>query len=86
MRKILITYSLSGRKNALEITRKIYGYKDSSNHGKYKYERKGILSGIPYEKISRTTIWIDPENKEKVINEFKKLGLKIKVFDIIIKD
>ena len=81
----MISYSLAGRKNALELTRNIYGYVDSSNHGKYKYERKGILSDIKYEKIARTTFWIDIENKEKVVEEFKKLGLKIKVFDIIIK-
>lgn len=85
MEKTMISYSLAGRKNALELTRNIYGYVDSSNHGKYKYERKGILSDIKYEKIARTTFWIDIENKEKVVEEFKKLGLKIKVFDIIIK-
>ena len=86
MKKTMITYSLSGRKNALELTRKIYGYKDSSNHGRYTYERKGILSKIPYEKISRTTFWVNPEDKEKIINEFMKLKLKIKVFDLIIKN
>jgi hypothetical protein len=43
MEKTMITYSLSKRKNALDLTRKIYGYVDASNHGKYKYERKGIL-------------------------------------------
>jgi hypothetical protein len=82
----MITYSLSGRKNALDITRKIYGYKDSSNHGKYSYERKGILSDIKYEKIARTAIWIEPKDKEIVIEGFVKLGLKIKVIDIIIKN
>ena len=86
MKKTMIAYSLSGRKNALELTRKIYGYKDSSNYGKYSYERGGILSKIRYEKISRTTIWINPEDKEKVIKGFMKLRLKIKVFDLITKN
>lgn len=81
----MITYSLSGRKNALELTRKIYGYKDSSNHGRYKYERSGILSNIDYEKISRTTLWINPKDKEKVIKGFEELGLKIKIYDLVIK-
>jgi hypothetical protein len=81
----MITYSLSGIKNALEISRKIYGYKDSSNHGKYKYERKGILSDVDYEKVARTVIWINPKDKEKVIKKFGELGLKINVVDIIIK-
>mgnify|MGYP006290100201 CR=1 FL=1 len=85
MEKTMITYSLSGRKNALELTRKIYGYKDSSNHGRYKYQRKGILSDVKYDKISRTTIWIEPKDKKKVIEGFKAIGLKIKAIDLIVK-
>ncbi len=81
----MISYSLSGRKNALEITRKIYGFTDSSNHGKYTYERKGILSEISYEKIARTVIWVDPKDADFVIENLQKLGLKLKVVDLIIK-
>jgi len=80
--KIIILYSLVGKKNALEITRKIYGYTECSNHNQYKYERKGILSDIPYEKLSRGTIMIDKENEEKVVNELIKLKLKTKVLEI----
>lgn len=84
MRKTLISYSLAGRKNALEITRNIYGYKDSSNHGKYKYQREGIFSHIPYEKLSKGTFWIDPKHKEEVVSELLKLNIKLKVIDITI--
>jgi hypothetical protein len=84
MRKTMIIYSLSKKKNALELTRKIYGYQDCSNHGKYKYERKGILSEIEYEKIARTVFWINPKDSEKVIKEMKKLGLTLKVINITI--
>ena len=80
--KIIISYSLAGRKNALEITRKIYGYNEFSNHSKYKYERKGILSDIPYEKLSKGCFLIDKKDKETVIKEFLKLKLKIKVLEI----
>ena len=86
MKKILITYNLNGRKNALELTRKIYGYKDSSNHEKYIYERKGILSNINFEKIAKGAFFINPENKEKVIDEFSKLKLKIKILNLIIEN
>lgn len=85
MEKTLITYTLSGRKNALELTRKIYGYKDSSNHGKYIYERKGILSEIDYDKVANGAFFINPKDKDKIISEFKKLDLSIKVLDIKIK-
>lgn len=81
----MIKYSLKGRKNALELSRKIYGYTDSSNNGKYKYERKGILTGIKYEKIAHGVFWIDPKYEEQVINELLKLKLKLEFFHIIIK-
>lgn len=78
----IISYSLSGRKNALEITRKIYGYNEFSNHSRYKYERKGILSNIPYEKISRGCFMIDPKFEKQVVSGLTKLGLKVKILHI----
>lgn len=86
MKRTLISYSLSGRKDALEITRKIYGYTDRSNHGKYSYERKGILSDIPFEKIARGAFFVEKQFKEEVISKLTELGLKVKVFDIEIKE
>ena len=80
--KVIISYSLAGRKNALELTRKIYGYNEYSNHSKYKYERKGILSDIPYEKLSRGCILIDKKHEKKIVEEFIKLRLKVKVLVI----
>jgi len=80
--KIIISYSLVGKKNALEITRKIYGYTEFSNHSKYKYDRKGILSDIPYEKLSRGTIMIDKKYENEVVNELMKLKIKTNVLNI----
>ena len=79
---IIISYSLAGRKNALELTRKIYGYNEFSNYSKYKYQRKGILSDIPYEKISRGCILIDEKYEDQVVKGFVKLRLKIKIMKI----
>ena len=82
----MIKYSLKGRKNALELTRKIYGYTDSSNNGKYKYERKGLLSDIKYEKIANGVFWIEPKDEETVINRLLKLKLKLEIFTLNIKE
>lgn len=86
MERTLIAYTLSEQKKPLELTRKIYGYTDQSNHGKYVYKRKGILSDIPYEKIARGAFFIEKKHKQKVIKQFKELGLNIKVFDVVIKN
>ena len=80
--KVLISYSLSGRKNALEITRKIYGFNEFSNHSKYKYKRDGLLSGISYEKISKGCIMIDKNDEDTVVEGFVKLRLKIQVIEM----
>ena len=80
--KLLISYSLAGKKNALEITRKIYGYNEFSNHSKYKYKREGILSGISYEKISRGCIMINTKDKDKVVGGLVNLKLKIQVIEM----
>lgn len=80
--KVIITYSLSGKKNALDITRKIYGYTDSSNHGKYKYHRKGLLTGIPYEKLARGCLLTSKEHEPQIIQSLTSLGLKVKVLTI----
>jgi len=82
----MIKYSLKGRKNALELTRKIYGYTDCSNNSQYKYERKGILSGIQYEKIANGVFWIEPKYEEQVIKGLLKLKLKVEIFHLIIKE
>lgn len=79
---VIISYSLTGRKNALELTRKIYGYIEFSNNSRYKYERKGILSEIKYEKLSRGSILISKADEKKVIDGFVKLKLKFKVLTI----
>lgn len=83
-KKVLCSYTLEKKKDPLSLTRKIYGYRDCSNRGRYVYERKGILSDIPFEKVSRGSFFIDPEYKEFVLGGFKKLGLKVKVFDLVL--
>lgn len=86
MRRTMIKYNLKGRKNALELTRKIYGYIDNSNNGQYKYKRKGILSNIKYEKIANGVFWVNPKDEEYVIQELLKLKLKVELFKLIIKE
>lgn len=80
--QVIISYSLAGRKNALELTRKIYGYTEHSNYSKYKYQRKGILSDIPFEKLSKGSFLIDKRYEKKIIEGFFKLRLKIKILEI----
>jgi hypothetical protein len=79
VKKVIIAYSLQGVKKPLKITRKIYGYTEFSNYSKYKYERAGILSDIKYEKLFRACIMIDDKDADEIIEEFKKLEIKMKI-------
>jgi hypothetical protein len=85
VQKVIIAYSLKGVKKPLKITRKIYGYTEYSNYSKYKYQREGILSNIAYEKLFRACILIDEKDAEYVIEEFKKLDIKLKILYVDLK-
>ena len=69
-------------KKPLKITRKIYGYTEYSNYSKYKYDRAGILSNVNYEKLFRACIMIDEKGAEGIIEEFKKLNIKLKILHV----
>lgn len=85
VQKIIIAYSLEGVKRPLKITRKIYGYIECSNYNKYKYERPGILTDIKFEKMYRACIMIDDKDGNYVIEEFKKLNIKLKILYVDLK-
>ena len=84
-RKVIIAYSLEGVKKPLKITRKIYGYTEFSNYSKYKYQRAGILSDIEYDKLFRACILIDEKDADEIIEEFKKLKIKLKILHVDLK-
>ena len=66
------------------ISQKIYGYIDSSNHGKYKYSREGILSAVSKIILGKASFIIYRKDSY-VINEIEKLGAVLRVYDISIK-
>ena len=82
VKKVIIAYSLKDVKKPLKITRKIYGYTEFSNYSKYKYERTGILSNIKYEKLFRACIMINEKDANEIIEEFKKLKIKMKILHV----
>ncbi|MFC1455033.1 hypothetical protein ACFLQI_03015 [Candidatus Undinarchaeota archaeon] len=84
----LITYDLpSARMSQAEVTafhRRLYGYTDYSNHGKYQYERKGLLSDIPHLNPSRSVIIIPKKESEKVLGFLEEYGAKVFVIKVVL--
>src|SRR3989338_1396682 len=79
----LVCYKL-GNISAIQRTnlhRELYGYTDNSNHGKYKYHRKGFLEGIKYKKVLDCVIIVGNENSRNLVKIVRKYGAKISMFD-----
>lgn len=77
-KKSIILYDLKNKKpqEKVDITRKIFGFKDKSNNGNYIYERKGLLENIDHEKWNKAVILINSEDENKVLKILKKFGLQ----------
>lgn len=71
---IEFTFDLKIKENTerLKFYRGLYGWKSSSNFGKYLYIKDGILSNIKYLKPTRSTIIVSIKNAKVLRNFFKK--------------
>lgn len=84
--KTIVSYSLGGRKDALGVTRKIYGYKDASNRGQYLYKRSGILTNLQHERLGKGVFMVDTKEADKIMKQLISLKIKkIRAMDIIVK-
>ncbi|MBS3128363.1 hypothetical protein J4410_04415 [Candidatus Woesearchaeota archaeon] len=82
MKELLISYStkhLLPRKQ-VQIVRELYGYTDVSKHGKYRYERSGILTGIFHKRIRHGCFQIHQKHLSMLKSFFKKWNVKIEVY------
>lgn len=81
-------YNLKRRKGKSKtyLIRRIFGYKDVSNHGKYAYKREGKLTPYIYEKWGRSVILIkeiDAATVSRILmkNKIPHTTRKIKLLD-----
>lgn len=75
--RTIICYSLGevDPRIRTRFNRELYGYNDKSNHGRYDYKRKGILSGLKYHKPFDSVIILNSKSR-KVIEFLKKYKAK----------
>lgn len=76
--KTIICYTLRNiePKKRTKFIRELYGYNDKSNHGKYNYQRKGILSKTKHDKPLKSIIIIKKGTTKKIIEHLKKYHAK----------
>ncbi len=71
-------------KNLKRFCNYLYGYKDHSYHGKYLYERKGLLDEIPHILINpiRSVIVVKKKDAEKILSFLKEFETEIYTWEI----
>ena len=85
MEKIIICYStkhLPAKKQS-KIARELYGYHDASKHGKYTYERPGILTEMQHKRIKHGCFQIQKKYLSILEKFFKQRNLTIEVYWLI---
>ena len=84
MKAIIISYTLdkSNINQRTSIHRILYGYKDHSNKGAYKYNRKGLIEQGHFLKLNRGVIIMPEKDKKEVLSVLKKNKATIKTIPI----
>jgi len=87
MKAKLISYDLSkvNQVGKVLVKRLLFGYTEYSNNAQYTYERKGILSDVPYLKLARAVIIVRNQDAQRVEKVIKSVNGKCKIFTIEVK-
>lgn len=79
--KIVILYDLKGKTQVekVQILRKLYGYRDTSNY-EYKYQRSGELEKTEFVREKKTVLKLqDKRNVAKVTELLKSLKVDFEI-------
>ncbi|MGC9058832.1 MAG: hypothetical protein ACP5H3_00270 [Candidatus Aenigmatarchaeota archaeon] len=86
MRGIIIVYDIDTKKlkrsEVAKFHRKLYGYTDNSQFGKYKYHREGLLDKIPHFIPSRSVIVTKKGYEKEIVKFIKRFTSKVFVREI----
>jgi hypothetical protein len=76
--QVMYVYEFEGRTASQvgKINRELFGYKDKSNHGRYSYLRKGLLSHIPIKRLARGVVLANKANDMEVYDALRSVGAK----------
>ena len=83
----LISYKLSKLPppERCKIYRKLNGWKDKSQHSKYTYNRKGLLTDIPHITVNRCVLIVKKEDANEIISFLNENNAEVFIRDILLK-
>ncbi len=86
MKAKLICYTLKNvnHQTRSKFKREFFGYQDKSNKGKYKYDRKGILSHLPHSRPIRSIVIVKAKDESRIVNLLKKYNADTRVYNVTI--
>ena len=87
MRGILIAYRLRTPHDpnvASALVKKLYGQSTSSQGGKYRYRRKGLLDEIPSVRLIRGVIIVEKKNKKKILELLEEFDAEVYVREVVL--
>ncbi|HIH98160.1 MAG TPA: hypothetical protein HA346_04045 [Thermoplasmata archaeon] len=77
----IIIYSTSGvpTREVKKLCHQLYGYTDFSQRGRYRYKRRGVLSGVPHLRVplTKATIIVELGEEGQVLELLKKFKARI---------
>jgi hypothetical protein len=76
---------MSGAERA-RFFRRLYGYVDRSNYGRYTYERRGLMSEIPHLSPARSVIIVRDEDAGKLVSFLRSHNAEVLARDIKLED
>ncbi|MGC8812120.1 MAG: hypothetical protein ACP5O8_00840 [Candidatus Aenigmatarchaeota archaeon] len=86
MKGVIIVYDINTkrlrRNEIIKFHRKLYGYTDYSQFGKYEYHREGLLDKISHFTPSRSAIVVKKGCEREITNFIKKFTSKVFVREI----
>ena len=67
------------------IYRKFNGWKDKSQHSKYTYNRKGLVSDIPHITVNRCVLIVKKEDVNEITSFLNENNAEVFMRDILLK-
>ena len=80
----IITYETKNLTNTQRsiISKRLFGFKDTTKNSKYIYQRKGILASYPHIVITKKTFVLGLKHVKQVKNIITGFGAKLRSYKI----
>ncbi|MFQ6107406.1 MAG: hypothetical protein ACE5QF_07465 [Thermoplasmata archaeon] len=83
----IVLYRILPRTDKLTMNRfvkKLYGYEDKSNYGRYVYRREGILDRIPHVRLIRGALIVRKVDEAQLVDFMERFGAEVHVREVIL--